>query len=331
MLEAAQEQLATIAGQKPNVRRARKSIAAVQAPRGHARRRRRDAARRARVRVPRPPDHRSRSRAIRDFRGLKPASFDGRGNYAHGHARADHLPRDRLRRHRPGPRPGRDHHDLRAAPTRRPTPSSSAFGMPFAARRTTRTSRPHPEEPDAWPRRPSACARRARAKYKTREYTRCRRCGRAARRVPQVRPVPDLPARDGPQRLHPRHDEEQLVSDGMSMTDPIADFLTRIRNGIRAAHETVDIPASQAQARDGPHPQGAGLHRRLRASRRRPRTARPSSSASSSSTPTTARSAISGLKRVSRPGQRTYVRHDRPAQGAGRHGDRDRLDVARAS
>ena len=31
----------------------------------------------------------------------------------------------------------------------------------------------------------------------------------------------------------------------MSMTDPIADFLTRIRNGIMAAHETVEIPASR--------------------------------------------------------------------------------------
>ena len=29
------------------------------------------------------------------------------------------------------------------------------------------------------------------------------------------------------------------------MTDPIADFLTRIRNAITAAHETVDIPASK--------------------------------------------------------------------------------------
>ena len=31
----------------------------------------------------------------------------------------------------------------------------------------------------------------------------------------------------------------------MSMTDPIADFLTRIRNAIPAAHETVEIPASK--------------------------------------------------------------------------------------
>ena len=30
----------------------------------------------------------------------------------------------------------------------------------------------------------------------------------------------------------------------MSMTDPIADFLTRIRNGLLAKHATVDVPAS---------------------------------------------------------------------------------------
>ncbi|HEX8714909.1 MAG TPA: 30S ribosomal protein S8, partial [Solirubrobacteraceae bacterium] len=32
------------------------------------------------------------------------------------------------------------------------------------------------------------------------------------------------------------------------MTDPIADFLTRIRNAIHAAHETVQIPASKLKA-----------------------------------------------------------------------------------
>jgi len=30
----------------------------------------------------------------------------------------------------------------------------------------------------------------------------------------------------------------------MSMTDPIADYLTRIRNGLHAGHKYVDIPAS---------------------------------------------------------------------------------------
>ncbi len=35
----------------------------------------------------------------------------------------------------------------------------------------------------------------------------------------------------------------------MTMTDPIADMLTRIRNAITAKHETVDIPASNIKKR----------------------------------------------------------------------------------
>jgi small subunit ribosomal protein S8 len=92
----------------------------------------------------------------------------------------------------------------------------------------------------------------------------------------------------------------------MSMTDPIADFLTRVRNAIRAAHETVDVPASKLKgelarildeqgyiesfaimpAPDG----GAGqvIQIRLKYTDER-------------------RSAITGLRRVSRPGRRTYV------------------------
>jgi large subunit ribosomal protein L5 len=83
MLEAAQAQLATIAGQQPNIRRARKSIASFKVregmPVGVS-----VTLRRARmwefldrlcaIAVPR----------IRDFRGLNPRSFDGRGNYSMG-------------------------------------------------------------------------------------------------------------------------------------------------------------------------------------------------------------------------------------------------------
>jgi large subunit ribosomal protein L5 len=83
MLDAAQEQLATIAGQAPSVRRARKSIAAFKLregmPVGVS-----VTLRRARmwefldrltsISIPR----------IRDFRGLNPRSFDGRGNYSMG-------------------------------------------------------------------------------------------------------------------------------------------------------------------------------------------------------------------------------------------------------
>jgi large subunit ribosomal protein L5 len=83
MLQAATEQLATIAGQRPNVRRARKSIAAFklreQMPVGVAVTLR-DARmyefldRLMSVAIPR----------IRDFRGLSPRGFDGRGNYNMG-------------------------------------------------------------------------------------------------------------------------------------------------------------------------------------------------------------------------------------------------------
>ena len=116
MLEAATEQLATIAGQQPSVRRARKSIANFKLREGmpvgvavtlRGERSYEFLDRLMSIAIPR----------IRDFRGLNPRSFDGRGNYSHGHPRADHLPGDRLRLDRPGARPRRhDHHD---APHRR--------------------------------------------------------------------------------------------------------------------------------------------------------------------------------------------------------------------
>jgi len=37
----------------------------------------------------------------------------------------------------------------------------------------------------------------------------------------------------------------------MSMTDPIADFLTRIRNGIRSRKQTIDCPRSTIKLRAG--------------------------------------------------------------------------------
>ena len=89
------------------------------------------------------------------------------------------------------------------------------------------------------------------------------------------------------------------------MTDPIADFLTRIRNAIHASHETVVMPASRVKAElarilaeqgyidaynvaSAPDTPGQLLEIRLRYDDAR-------------------RSAISGLRRVSRPGRRAYV------------------------
>ena len=90
------------------------------------------------------------------------------------------------------------------------------------------------------------------------------------------------------------------------MTDPIADFLTRIRNGIMAAHETVEIPSSKLKVElarilreqgyidsfetvaGAPGAAGERLVVHLKYTENRT-------------------SVISGIRRVSRPGQRTYV------------------------
>ena len=83
VLEAATDQLATITGQRPSVRRARKSIAQFKVregmPVGVAVTLRHERSyefldRLMSVAIPR----------IRDFRGLNPRAFDGRGNYSLG-------------------------------------------------------------------------------------------------------------------------------------------------------------------------------------------------------------------------------------------------------
>ena len=83
MLEAAQEQLATIAGQKPNIRRARKSVAAFKLREGMP------VGLSVTLRDARAYEFIDRLTSIalprlRDFRGLNPRSFDGRGNYSMG-------------------------------------------------------------------------------------------------------------------------------------------------------------------------------------------------------------------------------------------------------
>ena len=83
MLEAATEQLGVISGQRPNVRRARKSIASFKVRAGmpvgvavtlRGARMWEFVDRLVSIAIPR----------IRDFRGLNPRSFDGRGNYSLG-------------------------------------------------------------------------------------------------------------------------------------------------------------------------------------------------------------------------------------------------------
>jgi small subunit ribosomal protein S8 len=92
----------------------------------------------------------------------------------------------------------------------------------------------------------------------------------------------------------------------MSMTDPIADFLTRIRNAINAAHETVEIPSSRLKRemarilREQGYIEGFEIVA--------PGEGRPGELISVRLKYTDdRRSAISGLRRVSRPGQRHYA------------------------
>ena len=92
----------------------------------------------------------------------------------------------------------------------------------------------------------------------------------------------------------------------MTMTDPIADMLTRVRNANVAMHDTVPMPSSKLQeslaallVREGyisgftvhDHPKRPGkvLEIQMKYSQDRART-------------------ISGLKRVSKPGLRVYTR-----------------------
>jgi small subunit ribosomal protein S8 len=92
----------------------------------------------------------------------------------------------------------------------------------------------------------------------------------------------------------------------MSMTDPIADMLTRIRNASSARHEWVEIPSSKmkieiarllldqgyiAQCEVKPAEVGDVLRIELKYGKNRERV-------------------ISGIKRVSKPGRRVYARKE---------------------
>jgi small subunit ribosomal protein S8 len=93
----------------------------------------------------------------------------------------------------------------------------------------------------------------------------------------------------------------------MTMTDPIADFLTRIRNALMAKHETTEVPASKLKWRlaeilkaegyiTDAQLVGEGLHRRIRITLKYD----PGEV-----------SVLQSLQRMSKPGRRMYVTADR--------------------
>jgi small subunit ribosomal protein S8 len=89
----------------------------------------------------------------------------------------------------------------------------------------------------------------------------------------------------------------------MSMTDPISDFLTRIRNGIRSRKQFVDCPRSKLKVRIAEILQQEGYIDGVT----------NADDAKQGVISVTLRytnanqSAITGLKRISSPGQRNYV------------------------
>jgi len=91
----------------------------------------------------------------------------------------------------------------------------------------------------------------------------------------------------------------------MSMTDPIADLLTRIRNAHLAKHDRLDVPASKLKLEVCKLLKEQGFIRDFRALERKEGEVTPSVRVflryGPDGTP-----AISSLERVSRPGRRVY-------------------------
>ena len=99
----------------------------------------------------------------------------------------------------------------------------------------------------------------------------------------------------------------------MSMTDPIADMLTRIRNGLAASYSTVDIPSSKLKLNIANILKLEGFiknYRKITEGRRE--IIRISLKYDENGEPV-----IGGIKRVSKPGRRSYTKSDRIPQTLG--------------
>ncbi len=92
------------------------------------------------------------------------------------------------------------------------------------------------------------------------------------------------------------------------MTDPISDFLTRIRNAVKAGHKVVEAPGSKIKQEITKilHDQGYILAYKFDTDERGHATIKIALKYHAQ----TKTNAIKGLKRVSRPGLRRYVSVD---------------------
>src|ERR1700738_1055310 len=94
----------------------------------------------------------------------------------------------------------------------------------------------------------------------------------------------------------------------MSMTDPVADFLTRLRNAANAQHHDVTIPSSKLKRELARILKEQGY---IEGYELLPATVEQPGEQITVTLKDTedSKPVISGLQRVSRPGQRTYVDH----------------------
>jgi small subunit ribosomal protein S8 len=90
-------------------------------------------------------------------------------------------------------------------------------------------------------------------------------------------------------------------------SDPVADLLTRIRNASRAEHEKVDIPSSKLKVRVCEILKDEGFIKNFRVLEdQKQNTLRVYMKYGPSN-----EKVISGLVRISKPGRRVYVTHDK--------------------
>ncbi|WP_263415716.1 30S ribosomal protein S8 [Terriglobus albidus] len=92
----------------------------------------------------------------------------------------------------------------------------------------------------------------------------------------------------------------------MNLTDPVADFLTRIRNAIRARHQKLDVPASKLKAEIARILKEEGYIANYKTSEEEGRTVLRVYLKYGVNN----EAAIQNLERVSRPGCRVYVGRD---------------------
>jgi small subunit ribosomal protein S8 len=92
----------------------------------------------------------------------------------------------------------------------------------------------------------------------------------------------------------------------MSVSDPIADYLTRIRNGIIAGHEKVDIPASRIKVEITKILKEEGFIQNFKVQEDSKQGFIRIFLKYSDGTPV-----ITGLKQISRPGRRIYSVKDK--------------------